>query len=99
MGVKGPHKSSWLTEVRGSMETKDLTKVKGPQRFWVGINEVFPGKRFPLYLNNVSGVKLRIRVLQLNSGWNCELKNIPKCFCHIFYKTRPIPMKVGTCYS
>ena len=41
-------------------------------------------------------VKLSIRALQVNSSWDCEPKNTSKCFCHIFYKTRPILIKFGT---
>jgi len=43
-------------------------------------------------------VKLSIRGLQVNSTHNCEPKNTPKCFCHIFYQTRPILVKFGTCF-
>ena len=43
-------------------------------------------------------VKLSIHVLQVNSSYNCEPENTPKCFCHIFYITRPILIKFGTCF-
>ena len=43
-------------------------------------------------------VKLGIHVLQVNSSYSFEPKNTPKCFCHIFYKTRPILIRFGTCF-
>ena len=41
-------------------------------------------------------VKLSICILQVNSSYNCEPKNTPKCFCYIFYETGSIFIRFGT---
>ena len=99
---------AWLTEWLYTVNRKNTTKcflIYSLQNLidcdkiwymlsWVNLN-VFR-LTWIVYLPYL--VKLSIRVLQVNSSQNCEPKNTPKCFCHIFYKTRLILAKFGTCF-
>jgi len=42
-------------------------------------------------------VKLGIRILQVNSSYNCEPKNTPNVLPY-FYETKPILVRFGTCF-
>ena len=40
-----------------------------------------------------------LNIFQILRVHRVQEKSRPKCFCHIFYKTRPILIKGGTQYS
>ena len=58
-------------------------------------------KRFPPHLNSVlcpTLWNLAFTFCKWIAVRTVNRKNTPKCFCHIFYKTRPILIKFGTCF-